>query len=417
MRIAVIGSGIAGLGAAYVLSRNHHVEIFERDARLGGHAHTVDVPVPGGVQPLDTGFLVFNERTYPTFVRLLARLGVQSVPTDMSVGVRCRHCGLEYATQSLSSLVAQRRRLADPRHLAMLFEIVRYFRRTRSFLNSTEGYDLTLGEFLDREGFSTRLARHFVLPLGGAIRSAAFADILDAPARSILQFYENHGLLTAGGAAPWRTVRGGSRTYVDAIARTLSGPVHLGATVTRIARRDDGVDVAAEGTGTSRRFDAVVIATPADAALGMLADPSPDEQKALGAFRYTRNRVELHTDTSVLPRNRRAWASWNCDLHDCRDTSAPVSMTYDLNRLQGLGGPTRYLVTLNGDTAVGRAPLATLTYRHPVLDRGIVTAQARVEAVNGQRRTYYCGAHLRFGLHEDGLVSALRVTERLGSTL
>ena len=415
VRVAVIGSGIAGLGAAYVLSRSHSVELFERDARLGGHAHTHDIPVPGGVQVVDTGFTVYNERAYPNFIRLLDQLNVPSHATEMCFGVRCRRCGLEYASQSLSSLVAQRRRVLDPRHMTMLVEILRYFRQARRFLLSTEGYDVTLGEFLESEGFSDHLTRHFVLPLSGAIWSVSFADILASPARTILQFYENHGLLAASGAPPWRTVTGGSRTYVDAIARTLSGPIHLASPVERIVRRPEGVDVWARGT--LHQFDCVVIATHADTALAMLDDPSPAEEEALGAFRYAVNRTVLHTDTSVLPRTRRAWASWNCDIHDCRDLSAPVSMTYHVNRLQGIAGDTDYCVTLNGSDEPRGPVLAVMDYAHPVLDRAAVTAQGRVDAVNGQRHTFYCGAYLHFGFHEDGLVSALRVTERLGAHL
>jgi predicted NAD/FAD-binding protein len=416
VRIAVIGSGISGLGAAYVLSRAHHVDLFEREPRLGGHAHTHDIAVAGGTQSLDSGFLVFNERTYPNFIALLDQLGVASHATDMCFGVRCRRCGLEYASQSISSLLAQRRRVLDPRHIGMLVEIVRYFRSARRFLSSTEGYDLTLGGFLDREQFSQRLRRHFVLPMGGAIWSASFADIMDAPARTILQFYDNHGLLAASAAPPWRTVTGGSRSYVDAIARTVSGAIHTSAPVARIVRLAEGVEVHTGG-GTVRHFDCVVIATHADTALALLADPSPAEEEALGAFRYSVNRTVLHTDVSVLPRARRAWASWNCDIHDCQDGSAPVSLTYHLNRLQGIAGDTQYCVTLNGRTAPRGQVLATMDYSHPVLDRTAVMAQARVDALNGQRHTYYCGAHLRFGFHEDGLVSALRVAERLGSFL
>jgi len=415
VRIAVIGSGISGLGAAYVLSRAHHVELFEADGRLGGHAHTHDIDTGHGLRSLDTGFLVFNERTYPNFIRLLGQLGVESHATDMCFGVRCRRCGLEYASQSISSLVAQRRRLLDPGHMRMLVEIVRYFRRAHAFLRSPEGYDLTLGAFLERERFSARLRRHFVLPMGGAIWSASFADMLDAPARTILQFYDNHGLLAADGAPPWRTVSGGSRTYVDAVARTVSGPVHLATPVRRIVRHPDGVQL--QTTMGEARFDRVVIATHADTALELLGDASEAERSALGAFRYSRNRTVLHTDASVLPRTQRAWASWNCDIHDCRDAAAPVSLTYHLNRLQGISGDTQYCVTLNAREAPRVEPLAVMDYMHPVLDRAAVTAQARVEAINGQRHTFFCGAHLRFGFHEDGLVSALRVTERLGATL
>ena len=416
MRIAVIGSGISGLGAAYVLSRTHHVEVFESAPRLGGHAHTIDVARGGGSVALDTGFLVFNERSYPNFMRLLEQLGVPSHATDMSFGVRCRRCRLEYASQSLSSLVAQRWRVLDPRHMGMLYEIVTYFRRARRFLQSTEGYDVTLGEFIEREGFSPRLTRHFVLPMAGAIWSISFADLMGVSARSVLQFYENHGLLAAAGAAPWRTVTGGSRRYVDAVARTISGPVHLSTPVQQIIRHADGVEIRTARDAPSR-FDAVVIATHADTALALLADPSPAEQKALGAFRFSVSRAVVHTDTSVLPRTRRAWASWNCDILDCRDVRTPVAMTYHLNRLQGIDGATQYCVTLNGHAAPAGDVLSEMDYSHPVLDRAAVTAQARVESINGDRNTFFCGAYLRFGFHEDGLDSALRVTERLGAQL
>lgn len=400
-----------------MLSREHHVELFEREPRLGGHAHTHDVTTSDrGVVSLDTGFLVYNERTYPNFVRLLDQLGVASHATEMCFSVRCRRCRLEYASQSLSALVAQRWRALDPRHMAMLLEIVRYFRTARTFLRSAEGYDLTLGGFLAREGFSSRLTRHFVLPMAGAIWSASFADLLGMPARTILRFYENHGLLSAAGAMPWRTVAGGSRRYVDAIARAISGRVHLATPVERIVRLDAGVDVHA-GHGAGGRFDRVIIATHADTALGLLSDPSPAEEEALGAFRYSVNRTVLHTDTSVLPRTRRAWAAWNCDIHDCRDTSAPVSVTYHLNRLQGVGGDAQYCVTLNGDPGPSAQVLAETTYTHPVIDRAAVMAQARLDSLNGQRHTFYCGAHFRFGFHEDGLSSALRVAARFGARL
>ncbi len=417
MRIAIIGSGISGLGAAYVLSRSHHVEIFEREPRLGGHAHTVDVPLPGGgVQPLDTGFLLFNERTYPNFVRLLDRLGVASHATAMGFGVRCRRCGLEYGSRSISSLLAQRWRLLDPRHMRMLVEIVQFFRRARRFLRSAEGYDVTLGDFLGRERFSAHFVRHFVLPMSGAIWSSPLSHMMDAPARTVLRFYDNHGLLAAGGAPPWRSVSGGSRTYVEAVARTISGPVHLSTPVRRIERLPDGITIET-GDGGRHRFDRVVIATHADTALAMLADPSPAEEEALGTFRYVVNRTVLHSDAAVLPRNRRAWASWNCDIHDCRDLTAPISMTYHLNRVQGVPGPTQYCVTLNGAPQPVEHVVAVEDYTHPVLDRAVITAQARLEALNGRRHTFYCGAYLGAGFHEDGLVSALRVAERLGATL
>lgn len=417
MRIAVIGSGISGLGAAYVLSRTHHVEVFEAQPCLGGHAHSIDVARAGGDSvTLDTGFLVFNERSYPNFMRLLEQIGVASHPTEMCFGVRCRRCRLEYASESLSSLVAQRWRALDPRHLSLLYEIVVYFRRARRFLRSTEGYDVTLGEFIEREGFSSRLTRHFIMPMAGAIWSTSLANLMEVSARTILQFYEHHGLLSASGAPPWRTVTGGSRQYVDALARTVSGAVHLATPVQRIVRHDSGVEITTARHG-SCQFDAVVIATHADTALSLLADPSPAEEEALGAFRFSVSRAVVHTDASVLPATRRAWAAWNCDIQDCHDLATPVAMTYHLNRLQGIDGETQYCVTVNGHAELAGPVLASVNYSHLVLDREAVTAQARVDTLNGQRNTYYCGAYLRYGFHEDGLDSALRVAERFGAQL
>ena len=416
MAIAVIGAGIAGLTAAYVLSRTHTVDLFEQEPRLGGHAHTHLVRRAGTEWPVDTGFLVFNERTYPNFITLLDQLGVASQPSDMSFGVRCRRCGVEYASRSLSSLVAQRRRLLDPTHLGMLLGIRRYFTAARAFLASDRGYDVSLGAFLEEAHVSPVVCRHFVLPMGGAIWSASQADMLEAPARTILHFYENHGLLAPSGAPPWRTITGGSRRYVEAIAARVSGAIRVGSPVTRIVRQTDGVQVHTAGMG-AHVYDSVVMATHADTALRLLSDADDAERAALTPFRYSSNRVVLHTDTSVLPATRRAWAAWNCDIDDCHDQSAPVSMTYDVSRLQGVGGPEVFCVTLNGREPVRGDVLAEIDYTHPVLDRAAVAAQARVVALNGRRRTWFCGAHLRYGFHEDGVVSALRVAEDFGVRL
>jgi predicted NAD/FAD-binding protein len=414
--IAVIGAGVAGLTASYLLSRQHHVDLFEQEPRLGGHAHTHTVARLGGSWPVDTGFLVFNERTYPHFIRLLDQLGVASQPSDMSFGVRCRRCGLEYASRSLSTLVAQRRRLFDAAHLRMLFDIPRYFAAARTFLASGRGFDVSLGQFLDEARVSSTVRRHFVLPMGGAIWSASFADMLDAPARTILHFYENHGLLAQSGAPPWRTITGGSRRYVEAIRARVSGTVFAGRPVERVVRHATGVDVHSSG-GPVQRYDAVVVATHADTALGLLGDADEAEREALSPFRYSSNRTVLHTDAGVLPATRRAWAAWNCDIHDCHDSTAPVSMTYHLNRLQGVGGAEQFCVTLNGREPVQGDVLAEMHYTHPILDRAAVAAQSRVDALNGHRRTYYCGAHLRYGFHEDGVVSALRVAAQFGEQL
>lgn len=416
MAIAVVGAGVSGLTAAYLLSRVHQVDLYEQEPRLGGHAHTHSVRRGDTTWPVDTGFLVFNERTYPNFIRLLDELGVASQPSEMSFGVRCRRCGLEYASRSLSTLVAQRWRLFDPTHLRMLRGIPRYFAAARAFLASDHGFDVSLGQFLDEASVSSVVRRHFVLPMGGAIWSASFAEMLDAPARTVLHFYDNHGLLATSGAPPWRTISGGSQQYVGAIARRISGQVAPGRAVERIVRHAEGVELHRTGMPVAR-YDMVVVATHADTALRLLSDADETERAALSPFRYSVNRTVLHTDASVLPRTRRAWAAWNCDLHDCEDATAPVSLTYHINRLQGVGGAEEFCVTLNGREPVRGDVLAEMAYTHPILDRAAVAAQPLVAALNGRRRTFFCGAHLGYGFHEDGVVSALQVAEHFGVRL
>lgn len=411
MKIAVIGSGIAGLSATYLLSPAHAVTLFEQDSRLGGHAHTHQVEDADGAWAIDTGFMVFNERTYPNFVRLLDQLGVASRPSDMSFSLRCRRCGVEFSSRGLAGLFAQKRRAADPRHLRMAVDIFRFFRQGRALLSTAGAPDLSVGEFLARGGFSAWFARHFLLPMAGAIWSAPGADIRAFPARAFLRFYENHGLLGVDDAPVWRTVVGGSRAYVDAICARAGASIALGQPVTSVRRTSAGVVVATPGLAMT--FDRVVIATHADQALALLEDPSGAERAALGRFRYSRNRTVLHRDESALPARPAARASWNSEIDDCRDESAPASLTYDLTRLQGVGWKTRYCVSLNRARPVVGV-IAEMDYTHPVLDAAAFEGQRLVAALNGQRHTFYCGAHLGYGFHEDGLVSAQRVVAALG---
>jgi uncharacterized protein len=412
VRIAIVGSGIAGLGAALLLSRQHDVTLFERDRRLGGHAHTHDVSVGGRGYRLDTGFLVYNQRTYPTFIKMLGQLGVRGQQSDMSFSVRCRRCQLEFSSRNVRTLFAQPWRVADPRHLRLLLDVLRFFGRARAFLASSRGYDVALGDFLDEGRYGDGLARHFVLPMTGAIWSASHASMRRFPARSILQFLDHHGLLAASGAPPWFTIAGGSRTYVDAIAGRLEGRIRTGVPVTRVARDAAGVDLTI-GESERLRFDRVVMATHADQALALLADPSDLERDLLGRFRYSVNRTVLHTDPASLPRRRSAWASWNCELADCRREDLPASLTYHLNRLQALRDAPEFCVSLNRPVADEHV-LAEMRYAHPILDRRAIEAQPALEAMNGTRHTFYCGAHLRYGFHEDGLVSAVNVARRFG---
>jgi predicted NAD/FAD-binding protein len=413
VKVAVIGGGISGLTAAWYLSRAHETWLFERDGRLGGHAHTHEVTRGGRAWPVDTGFMVFNERTYPGFVLLLAALGVESRPSDMSFSVQCRRCGIEYSSVGLRGLFAQPRRAFTTAHLAMLLDVMRFFRTARRALADGSAASLTLGGFLAAHRFGDAVCRHFVLPMGGAIWSASAADIRDFPAESYLRFLDNHGLLAATGQPVWRTIPGGSRRYVERVQAGLGDRVVVGQAVRSITRLGRGVALEVEGLPPIHT-DAVVIATHADDALALLTDASPDERAALAAFRYSENRAVLHDDVTQLPARPAARASWNVSMDDCRAHRSPVAVTYDLTRLQGLDGAGPLLCTLNGPAPVSGRSLACLRYTHPILDRPALAAQSAVAALNGTRHTYFCGAHLRYGFHEDGVQSALAVVAALG---
>jgi predicted NAD/FAD-binding protein len=301
----------------------------------------------------------------------------------------------------------------DPRHWRLLFDIGRLFAAGRRFLAGPRGFDVTLGEFLAEWRLNNALARHFVLPMTGAIWSASFDDMRRFPARSILQFLDNHGLLASSGAPRWRTIAGGSRSYVGALASRVSGNIRTGAPAVSVRRAPGGVSIAL-ASGERLTYDHVVLATHADEAMALLADASPRERSLLGRIRYSVNDTVLHTDAGVLPARRAAWASWNCDLADCREGGSPVALTYHLNRLQSMPGPTQVCVTLNRREAIEGPVLARMTYTHPILDRQAIAAQGELAALSGDRRTYYCGAYLRYGFHEDGLVAARQVAARLG---
>ncbi len=419
MRIAVVGGGISGLGAALPLARAHDVVLFEADDRLGGHAHTHDVDHGGRRYRLDTGFLVFNTTTYPAFTGLLDDLEVASVESDMALSVRCRACRLEYALRGPRALFAQPRNLVRPAFYGMFKDIGRFFREARAFLDPpapgaapTPPHDLTVGEFLDRGRYGAWFSRHWLLPTSSALWSASTGDIGAYSARMLFAFFRNHGFL-ARRQLRWRTVAGGSRSYVDAVARRLGDRVRLSSPVERVTRVPEGVEVAVRGRAPER-FDAAVLACHADQALATWTDADPAERALLGRFRYARHRVTLHTDRSFLPRSRHAWSAWNCDLADCRDASAPASLTYYLNRLQGLATETPFCVTLNPQRSP-RGTIAELAYAHPTLTADAVAAQAQLCARNGARGLWFAGAHLRNGFHEDGLWSGLRVAEGLGS--
>jgi len=414
MRIAVVGTGIAGLVCARALHRDHEIIVFEADDRVGGHTHTVPVERGDRALRVDTGFIVFNERTYPGFVSLLDRLGVRSRPTDMGFSVQVEATGLEYGSTGLGMLLAWKRNALRPTFHRMVREILRFHREARRLLDHPDE-KATLGEYLAGQGYSRDFVEHHLVPMAAAIWSAEPPRILDFPATRFVHFYENHGLLQRGRGPVWRYVEGGSSRYVERMVRGFRDRIRTGCPVRGIRRDERGVDVWSRG-GEPERFDHVIVAAHSDQALALLRDPSEAERRVLGAIRYQENRAVLHTDASLLPRRRRAWACWNV-----RVPTRPadrVQVTYHMNQLQKLGVPEPYCVTLNRTQEIDPARvLGAWTYAHPVLDGPAVAAQRLHARVSGVGRTHYCGAYWGHGFHEDGVQSALAVLRRFGKGL
>jgi predicted NAD/FAD-binding protein len=416
-RIAVVGSGIAGLSAAWLLSRRHEVHLFERRERLGGHTHTVIHENGEARVPLDTGFIVYNEVTYPNLTQVLARLGVATQASDMSFAVSCRRPDLEYSGSSLRALLAQPGNILRPWYLRMLVDIWRFGRIGRQMLEQRPDPTRTLGDLVSSGSFGEAFGKLFLLPMAAAIWSTGTGPTTEMPRDTLLRFFANHGLLKIKGQPQWRTVVGGSSSYISRMTEGLSDRIRLGCGVERIERHPGEV-VLHLADGSTDRFDLVVIAAHADQALAMLAEPTPLERELLGAWRYSDNETWLHTDTTLLPRRRAAWASWCYLIEDAEQPGERVCVSYYLNRLQRIAGSTHYVVTLNPP----RAPrdgtvIRRMHYRHPVYDRASVATQERLPLLNGSNRTFFCGAYLRYGFHEDGLVSAMRVADELGAAL
>lgn len=404
MKIAIIGTGISGLVAARNLAGAHDLHVFEADDRIGGHTNTIDVDTPRGSIPVDTGFIVFNRRTYPNFCALLEEIGVPSRETNMSFALSCAKSGLEWSGDTLNSLFAQRRNALRPAFLGMLADVVRFNRSAPRLLRNDA--DPTLGEYLASSRYSDEFVERFLLPLGAAIWSAPAAAMRDFPARSFIRFFDNHGLLDLVGRPKWRTIVGGSRTYLEPLARDFAGRIHTSRPVRRVTRDVTGAILAFDDGPA--RFDAVVFATHSDQALKLLGDARPAEREILGALPYQRNHAVLHTDEHALPRLRRAWASWNYFVPE--DDARPVSVTYWMNRLQGLDASREYCVTLNPSFEIRpERVLARIEYDHPLFTRAGVAAQARRSEISGVDHTHYCGAYWRHGFHEDGVVSGLAV--------
>lgn len=403
MRIAIIGAGVSGLVTAHLLHRTHDVTVFEAGSYAGGHTNTVAVETEAGVHHVDTGFIVFNDRNYPRFTRLLERLNVAWQPSSMTFSVSDAHGDFEYNGSSPNGLFAKRAHLVTPWFHRMVADLVRFNREARRLLASRE--DPSLRGWLEDRGYSRAFVERLIVPQASAVWSADPEQMWRFPARFLAEFFDNHGMLGLTGRPRWRTIEGGSRRYVEKLIAPLR--VRLDTPVRSIARHGDYVDVDGDA------FDHVVIAAHADQALSMLADPTDREHELLGAFPYQPNEAVLHTDRALLPRRRRAWASWN--YHLLEEPSGLPTVTYHMNRLQSLQAREDFCVTLNRTAAIDPAKVVErVAYAHPVYTTAGVAAQARHHEISGRERTHFCGAYWGWGFHEDGVTSAVRVAERLG---
>ena len=413
MKVAIIGAGISGMTAAHLLARQHQVHLFEAQGRLGGHTHTHDIELDGESYVIDSGFIVYNDRTYPNFLQLLDRLGISGRKTHMSFSVKCERTGLEYAGSSLSSLFAQRSNLLRIGYLNMLLEILRFNRQVRSRVGELDGWE-RLGNYLDRNGYSSRFVDHYIVPMAAAIWSASHERVLDLPLEFFARFFLNHGLLNLTDRPQWYVIEGGSRSYIAPLTAPYRENIREDARVVSIKRGTDGVVLRFEG-GHSQRFDHVVLACHSDQALALLEHPTDAESNILGVIPYQENSAVLHTDTSLLPRRRGAWAAWNYHVIGGNQCAA---LTYNMNLLQGIRAPHTFCVTLNRAEAIDPDKvLRRLTYHHPVFTVEGERAKAAYDEINHRNRTSYCGAYWGNGFHEDGVNSALAVAHRFGIAL
>ncbi|UDI92038.1 NAD(P)/FAD-dependent oxidoreductase [Pseudomonas sp. IAC-BECa141] len=415
MKIAIVGSGIAGLTCAYLLARRHEITVFEADARVGGHTHTVPVTVDGRDYAVDTGFIVFNDWTYPNFIRLLGQLGVAFKPTEMSFSVNDPDTGLEYNGNNLNSLFAQRSNLLSPGFWGMLRDILRFNKEARRDLAEQRiAADTTLDDYFKAGGYGERFILHYIVPMGAAIWSMPMAEMLNFPLQFFVRFFENHGLLSISNRPQWQVIEGGSSAYIAPLTASFKERIRLNCSVGRIDRDAHGVVI--HSPAGIERFDKVVLACHSDQALRLLGNPDDKERAILHALPYADNEVVLHTDTRLLPTRKRAWASWNYRLGGAGHTRAAV--TYDMNILQGIQSDTTFCVSLNQSAGISPSKvLARFTYAHPQFSLAAVAAQQRWAEIDGSQHTHYCGAYWANGFHEDGVVSALRVAAAFGESL
>jgi predicted NAD/FAD-binding protein len=414
MRIAIVGAGISGLVTAHLLDRDHEVTVFEAAEYAGGHTNTIRVDTPNETHHVDTGFIVFNDRNYPNFERLLTRLGVVGQPSSMTFSVSDGRGDFEYNGSSPNGLFAKRAHLVTPWFHRMIADMARFNRSARELLHH-DGPGPSLGHWLEQQRFSRPFVERLIVPQASAVWSADPQQLWSFPARYLAEFFDNHGMLSFRNRPQWRTVSGGSARYVEALTRQLRGRLALGTPVTAVTRNPDHVLVTPRG-GEAQRFDEVVLATHSDQALELLRDSSDREHEVLGTIPYQPNEAVLHTDVRLLPSRRRAWASWNYHLLD--RPGPQTTVTYHMNRLQSLTAEREFCVTLNHTGAIDpRLVIRRIPYAHPVYTAAGVSAQQRFEDISARNRTHFCGAYWGWGFHEDGVVSALRVAERFGARL
>lgn len=416
-KIAVIGSGIAGLTSAYLLSQDHEVTLFEANDYLGGHTHTKQVEVNGKNYPVNTGFIVFNDWTYPNFIKLMTRLNVASQESDMSFSVRDENTGLEYNGTNLNTLFAQRSNIINPKFIKMVLDILKFNKATVEQLNTQSVSEQeTLGEYLQRNGYSKAFIYQYIVPMGSAIWSASIDVMMDFPLKFFLQFFNNHGMLSVDERPQWRVITGGSSAYIDPISAPFKERIHLNTPVKQVKRFADRVEITTASNDTFS-FDQVIFSCHSDQVLKMLAEPSEAEIQILGAIPFQKNDVVLHTDTKLMPKRKLAWASWN--YHIAQRKSEYAMVTYNMNMLQNFDdAPETFLVTLNRTHEIDPSKIISrYDYAHPVFSLDGVKAQNRHSEINGKNRSHFCGAYWLNGFHEDGVNSALRVVKEFGVTL
>ena len=415
MKIAIIGSGISGLTSAYLLNRNHDITVFEANDYIGGHTHTHNIKIKDKEYAVDTGFIVYNERTYPNFIKLLDTLGVERQLSTMGFSVKSASEDYEYAGESLNSLFAKRSNIFRLGFLRMLYEMYRFGKKSDS---TGLGLDvsITLGTYLRSENYSNEFINYFIIPMGAAIWSTPANKVLDMPAYFFIKFFYNHGMLEIINRPKWWVIKDGSSAYIKKVIKGFESKINLSSPIKTVSRLDNGIEIETANSKKPLMFDAVVFATHSDQALGMLKDPTEKEKDILSSIPYQKNEVLLHTDSSVLPKRKLAWASWNYQLDS--NPESPVVLTYNMNILQSLDCDETFCVTLNDHQSVDKSKvLKKITYHHPLFTVKGIEAQKRKLEISGVNNTYYCGAYWHNGFHEDGVASAIEVCKHFGEQI